>query len=159
MSWCNCVANRRGIQAVMKTAADHGKTTTVYYDGHCALCHGVVRFLLAVDTAGRFTFAPLQSDRFAKLPGSSGFVGEQSVLVAIADGTLLTKSRAVLYLLAQLGGLWKVIAWFGRIIPAVIADAAYDFIASVRYRIFGKKEALCPLVPEELRSRFLSEAE
>ncbi|MEO6119376.1 MAG: DCC1-like thiol-disulfide oxidoreductase family protein [Terriglobales bacterium] len=131
----------------------------MFYDGHCALCHGVVRFLLAVDKAGLFVFAPLQSNKFAKLPGSSELAGEQTVVVATQEGSLLTKSRAILYLLRELGGFWRIVAWLGRVIPAVIADAAYDFIARVRYRIFGRKEALCPLVPEELRSRLFSGTE
>ncbi len=32
------------------------------YDGVCALCHGVVKFLMKRDRRDRFRYAPLQSD-------------------------------------------------------------------------------------------------
>jgi predicted DCC family thiol-disulfide oxidoreductase YuxK len=39
---------------------------TVFYDGHCGLCHGFIRFLLARDPGGeKFDFAPLQGSFFA----------------------------------------------------------------------------------------------
>ena len=39
---------------------------TVFYDGHCGFCHLNVRFLLAVDHAAIFRFAPLQSKIFSE---------------------------------------------------------------------------------------------
>jgi predicted DCC family thiol-disulfide oxidoreductase YuxK len=35
-----------------------------------------------------------------------------------------------------------------------VRDAMYDFVARVRYRIFGRKKDACPLMPPDLRSRF-----
>ena len=32
---------------------------TIYYDGHCGLCHGFVKFVLTHDIEQRFRFAPL----------------------------------------------------------------------------------------------------
>ena len=35
-----------------------------------------------------------------------------------------------------------------------MGDKIYDWIADHRYRIFGKKEDVCPLMPPALRPRF-----
>ena len=37
---------------------------TLFYDGTCALCHGIVRLILAEDTEGRIRLSPLQSEYF-----------------------------------------------------------------------------------------------
>ena len=122
---------------------------TIYYDGHCGLCHGFVKFVLARDTVGRFRFAPL--DRLTALE-REGL--PDSVVVRTAPQVLLTKSDAALYVLRSLGGVWPGVAGFAGILPRSFRDFVYDGIAKVRYRIFGKRDDVCPLVPPELRKRF-----
>jgi predicted DCC family thiol-disulfide oxidoreductase YuxK len=41
------------------------------------------------------------------------------------------------------------------LVPRGLRDLAYDAIASVRKKIFGTTEEVCPLVPSPLRARFL----
>ena len=55
---------------------------------------------------------------------------------------------------SRLGGGWKVLAGVFSVVPRGLRDAAYDFIARIRYRIFGKRDELCPIVPPDLRARF-----
>lgn len=128
----------------------------VFYDGHCALCHGTVKFVLRRDRAGRaFRFAPLQGPTFrARMPEGARATTPDSILVLTADGALLTRSEAFLYILARLGGIWKMLASAMRVIPRAFRDASYDFVARVRYRVFGRRSELCPVVPPSLRSRF-----
>jgi predicted DCC family thiol-disulfide oxidoreductase YuxK len=38
--------------------------------------------------------------------------------------------------------------------PAAVLNAAYDFIARIRYRLFPKPVDACPIVPKHLRARF-----
>ena len=121
---------------------------TIYYDGHCGLCHGFVKFVLARDLEARFRFAPLD-----KLPAAERAGLPDSVVVRSGQG-LLTKSDAALHVLSELGGWWVVVARCGRLFPRSLRDFAYDGIAGVRYRVFGKREDVCPLVPKELRKRF-----
>jgi predicted DCC family thiol-disulfide oxidoreductase YuxK len=66
---------------------------TVFYDGHCGLCHGLVRFLLARDPAGsKFDFAPLQGDYCAAtIPPAELQRLPDSVVVRTHDGQLLVK--------------------------------------------------------------------
>ena len=35
-----------------------------------------------------------------------------------------------------------------------LLDALYDFVARVRYRVFGREPDACPVIPKDLRSRF-----
>lgn len=129
---------------------------TIYYDGHCGLCHGFVRFVLAEDRAGdRIGFSPLQGERFAEAVAPEERAGlPDSVIVQDADGRLLTRSCAVLEIARRLGGLWGAAAIVARMLPERLRDGAYDFIAAIRRRIFGAPADACPLLPAALRERF-----
>ncbi len=117
-------------------------TDRVLYDGSCGLCHRSVRFLIAEDGPGTlFTYEPQEG-------------GGSTVVVETASGERFTRSTAVIHLLHRLGGLWRVIAIVFALVPRRLRDAAYDLVARVRYRIFGKTKDACPLMPPELRSRF-----
>ena len=136
--------------------------TLVFYDGSCGLCHGTVRFLLAEDADGsRFRFAPLDSEAFRSALASpeSGFAeGDavpDSVLVQRPGEALLARSDGVLELGRQLGGLWRLGAAAGSLVPRAIRDAVYDFIARNRQRLFARPADACPILPPALRERFL----
>lgn len=128
----------------------------VFYDGHCGLCHGAVRFLLARDRDGsRFRFAPLQGETLGRLvrPEARPALPD-SVVVIAADGTLLTRSDGVIALLAELGHGWRLVALAIRLVPRPLRDAAYDLVARVRKKLFATPADACPVVPPELRLRF-----
>jgi predicted DCC family thiol-disulfide oxidoreductase YuxK len=131
-------------------------TETVYYDGHCGLCHWLVRFLLAADTDGSlFRFAPLQGETFqAKVAGSARAGPPDSVVVQSADGALLVRSAAVVHVLQRLGGGWAALGAAIGLIPGPLRDGLYNWIARVRYRLFARPADICPLMPPELRNRF-----
>jgi predicted DCC family thiol-disulfide oxidoreductase YuxK len=128
----------------------------LFYDGHCGLCHGAVKFVVKRDRAGNaFRFAPLQGPTFeARVPADRRASLPDSIIVLTNEGTLLVRSDAFLHILRRLGGGWKALAGALALIPRVVRDATYDFIARVRYRIFGKRDDLCPIVPPELRALF-----
>lgn len=132
------------------------ETAIVFYDGHCALCHGAVKFVLKHDRTGEaFRFAPLQGVTFrARVPEGVRASLPDSVAVLTNDGALLTRSDAFLYILARLGGIWNFTGSVLRIVPRFLRDVVYDFVARVRYRVFGTREDLCPVIPAKLRSRF-----
>ena len=117
-------------------------TDRVLYDGSCGLCHRSVRFLIAEDTAGTsFVYVPQEG-------------GGSTVIIETADGRTLTKTAAVIHLMHRLGGMWRVLAIPFALIPRPLRDAAYDLVARVRYRVFGKTKEACPMLPPDLRSRF-----
>ncbi len=134
---------------------DGAPRDVVFYDGNCALCHGVVRFLLAEDPGGAaLGFAPLGGERFRTLTPAMRIDVPDAVAVAPrGEEPLLWRSEAVLRLLARLGGAWRVAAAVGGVLPPGLRDALYDAVAARRKRIFGEKSDACPLLPERLRSR------
>jgi predicted DCC family thiol-disulfide oxidoreductase YuxK len=127
----------------------------LFYDGTCGLCHRAVRFVLAEDTAAAFRLAPLFSERFRLVvPEAERAALPDSLVVQTADGRRLVRSGAVIHLLARLGGIWRVAAAVGSLVPAAIRDRVYDSIAGVRYRLFAPPLEACPIVPPHLRARF-----
>jgi len=130
----------------------------IFYDGGCGLCHRAVRFVLAEDNTGLLRFAPLQSAAFERLvPPDVRDALPDSMVVCARDGQLLVRSRAVIEIGTALGGLWRAGATLLMLPPTEVADRAYDFVASVRRRLFAPPDATCPLVPPRLRARFVSD--
>ncbi|MGH9572549.1 MAG: thiol-disulfide oxidoreductase DCC family protein [Candidatus Acidiferrales bacterium] len=128
----------------------------VFYDGHCGLCHGTVKFALRHDREGAFRFAPLNGSTFrGRVPVSRQASMPDSIVVLTANGNLLVRSDAFIYILGRLGGVWRAQAAIVTIVPRPLRDAAYNLIARVRYRIFGRRNDVCPIVPNQLRDRFL----
>lgn len=130
---------------------------TLFYDGTCGLCHRAVKFVLRRDPAGEFfRFAPLQGSTFeAVIPIAERAGLPDSIVVRTLEGALLARSDAVIHILRRLGGGWNSVGSFVAAIPRTIRDAGYDFIARIRYRIFGRRVDYCPIVPPEWRARFL----
>ena len=135
-------------------------TTVVFYDGVCGLCDRLTQFLLPRDRHARLLFAPLQSplarvtlERYGKPPDDLNTV----CVVAnwrTNEERLLSRSRAILHTLSELGGGWRLVAKAGAIVPVSVADVVYDFVARHRYRVFGKYDT-CIVPRPEWRNRFL----
>ena len=126
----------------------------LFYDGTCALCHGLVRWVVSHDAAAIFSFAPLQGETFQRLVPPEQRAGlPDSVVVRDEAGRVYTRSDAVIFLLRQIGRLR--LARLLAVIPRPLRDLGYGFIAKVRYAVFGRKKEMCPLLPAELRGRFL----
>ncbi|HEY3234714.1 MAG TPA: DCC1-like thiol-disulfide oxidoreductase family protein [Polyangiaceae bacterium] len=130
----------------------------VLYDGVCGLCNRLNLFILKRDRRDRFRFASLQGRLAGEVLGrhGQGTVDLDTVYV-IADFNsgnelLLSKARAVLFVLRSLGGIWSL-ARLLEPLPSRWLDAGYDFIAARRYRWFGRAE-ICFLAPAEQRSKF-----
>jgi len=129
---------------------------TLFYDGHCALCHDSVVFVLKHDRSGKaFRFAPLQGETFkARVPAEQRGGLPDSIVIRTADGALLARSEAMIHILRRLGGKWKNLAAIVAVVPRTLRDNAYDFIARIRYRVFGTRDDLCPVIPPAQRARF-----
>lgn len=133
-----------------------GSADRIFYDGVCALCQGYIRFLIRRDRAGdKFRYAPLQGTTFeALVPPERRRNLPDSLVVLTNDGRLLIRSNGVIHILRRLGGFWGFIGGVISVIPRPIRDAVYDFVARIRYRIFGKRPNVCPVTPPDLRARF-----
>ena len=129
-------------------------TSLILFDGVCNLCCGWVQFLIRIDENERFKFAALQSDaaKRALTELGLGHIGPETV-VYLRGNRYFYASTAVLEILHDIGGVWKIVLLF-RLIPRFIRDYVYRFIASRRYKIFGKKSS-CMLSISENEKRFL----
>ncbi len=131
--------------------------STVLFDGDCNLCDKTIRFIFKRDPAGKFRFAPLQSELGQELARKHGInislTDPYSVLL-IEDGKLYDRSTAALRIVRQLSGNIRFLGLFLHV-PRPLRDLGYKFIARVRYKIWGKKES-CDLPPPGLRERFLA---
>jgi predicted DCC family thiol-disulfide oxidoreductase YuxK len=126
----------------------------LFYDGSCALCHGFVRWVLARDASGEFHFAPLGGATFRQLVLEAQQRGlPNSVVVRDESGALHSRSAAVILVLSKLGR--RRLARALELLPRPLRDLGYAAVARIRYAIFGRKQEWCPLVPPELRARFL----
>jgi predicted DCC family thiol-disulfide oxidoreductase YuxK len=127
----------------------------VLFDGVCNLCNGWVRFVLRRDPRRRFRFASLQSTFGAEVLQRHGLPDDYlGSILLLADGVLFAKSDAVLRIAGQLRWPWPVLSVF-VIVPRVLRDIVYDWVARNRYRWFGKSES-CMLPSANDAARFLS---
>lgn len=129
----------------------------LFYDGHCALCHRWVTRVLEHDAEGRFRFSPLQGQTLEQRLGEEERNAlPDSIVVATADGRWLTRSAAVMHLVDRLGRPAKLF-WLTlpMRLPRPVADLLYRLVARVRRPVFGRTNDACPVLPPELRERFL----
>ena len=124
----------------------------IFYDGYCALCIRIVRFVLRKDKAGVFYFASLQSE-FAKKTIPEKFTEEYNTLVLKSGNQILVKSSAAFTILSKIPTSWRILNIFSSL-PVSFTDKIYDLIARFRYRIFGKYET-CPLPQDEHKDKFI----
>jgi predicted DCC family thiol-disulfide oxidoreductase YuxK len=127
----------------------------VLFDGVCNLCNGTVRFLIDHDPMARFRFAPLQSEVGRALQERHHLDPDTLDTFVLVDGDgAHVRSDAVLGILCGLPSPWRWLR-FLRVVPRPLRDALYRFVASRRYRWFGKRDE-CPVPTPEIRSRFLA---
>lgn len=130
------------------------------FDGVCGLCNRLVQFILRRDRNAIFRFASLQSPLatriLARLGSTPGDLDTVYVVLnhELQDESLLARSDAALFVLTQLGGLWRPAALLMRVVPKFLSNAAYNTVARHRYRIFGRSET-CMLPRDQDQSRFL----
>lgn len=126
----------------------------IFFDGVCNLCNGAVQFVITHDKNEYFKFAALQSD-FAQsmLSDLTLEVKRGDSFILVENGRVFEQSTAALRIAKKLGGLWPLLYGF-IIVPPLIRNAVYRFIAHNRYKWFGKRES-CWIPTPALRNRFL----
>jgi predicted DCC family thiol-disulfide oxidoreductase YuxK len=126
----------------------------VLFDGVCGMCNRAVDFVLARDRADVFRFAALESAAGQAALARHGLSPDYSgSMVLIVGERCYRYSSASLEILRRLGLPWALL-WPLVLIPPPLRDLVYDFVASRRYRWFGKLEA-CRVPTAEERGRFI----
>ncbi|MNW36350.1 hypothetical protein D3C74_133630 [compost metagenome] len=129
----------------------------VLFDGVCHMCQGAVKFIIKRDPVGRFKFASLQSGTAERLLSNNGIRAEDKLgtIVLIENGNKYTRSTAALRIAKGLRFPWPILYCLS-IVPPVIRNAVYKWIAANRYRWFGKDDA-CMVPTPEIRKRFIED--
>lgn len=123
----------------------------IFFDGVCSLCNGFIDFLIKRDDTKILRYAPLQGHTASeRLPMSRV---KLSSVVYLKNGRMLMQSDAVIEILSDLKGVWRLTSVL-KIIPKSIRDSVYSFIASHRYEWFGRRDT-CRLPSKEERKFFL----
>lgn len=125
----------------------------VFFDGECNLCNGAVDFLISRDTNSNLMFASLQGEA-AKKYISQVQIDRLQSLIVWSKGQLYRESDAVLFLLKELGGFWRLVASIGHVFPRNFRDVIYRWIARHRYIWFGKR-ATCRVPNKAERAKFI----
>lgn len=127
----------------------------ILFDGVCNLCNSSVVYVIKHDKHDRFRFAPLQSEIGKAVISKFNIdtVKTDSILLYSEDFGLKTKSSAAIAIASKLGFPRNIISIFS-IIPSIIRNWFYDFIAKNRYKWYGKKEN-CMIPTPELKQKFL----
>ena len=132
------------------------------YDGVCALCNGVVHFLMKRDNLDAFRYAPLESSLGREVLARFNIHAFPDGVMLLTDaltGTehLYQRSDAVAAALQRLsspGGVWRLAGRILRLVPRPLRDWGYGIVARFRYRLFGRYDT-CPLPPPEQRGKLL----
>ena len=113
--------------------------------------------LLRADRTGsHFRFAPIGGPTFQRTV-PAGTVRESipdSIVVIPEPGCILVRSDALICVCRHLGGSWRFVAVTLGLMPRMIRDFAYDVVARNRYRLFGRLDDSCPVMPVEWTNRF-----
>ena len=134
--------------------------TLLLYDGVCGLCAASVQFILRHERTHTLHFAPLQGETAAQLRARHpGLAGVDSMVWVEGFGETSpervdVRADAVLRAADYIGGPWALAA-VGRVVPARLRNALYDFVARHRHSMFAAP-AECYLPPPETRARFLA---
>lgn len=126
--------------------------SVLFFDGICGLCNRFVDFVLKNDRSAKLLFSPLQGE-VAKSRLPKDITVNLQTVVYLKEQQVLIKSDAVIEVLSDLGGVFKIAKIF-KILPRFARDFVYDLIARQRYFLFGQRET-CRIPTAEERARFI----
>lgn len=133
---------------------EHPLHPIILFDGVCHLCQGSVNWLIRHDPQAKFRFAAIQS------PAGELLLRKFHIdpikldsIILIEHHRYYSKSTAIFRIVRQLPGLYRWL-YIGVILPRFMRNALYDYIASRRYRWFGRDET-CLLPTPSIQARFL----
>jgi predicted DCC family thiol-disulfide oxidoreductase YuxK len=126
----------------------------ILFDGVCNFCNAGINFIIRHDKKKFFRFSPLQSAAGISLQEKFHLDHQNPDSFIVIDREKVYKySDAGLFVYGNLAWYlkWTKIFW---LVPKVIRDPVYHFIARNRYKWFGKKET-CMIPSPDVRDRFL----
>ena len=127
------------------------KNDIIIYDGVCVMCNSFFRWVHKNDKKNIFMFSNFQSKY--SLNNMDKLKNRDSIAVVLKDGGVLRKTEAVYYILKKTNSFLAA-RFLIFVIPYSISNIFYDFIASIRYNIFGKYDP-CPILDNKYKLKFI----
>ena len=130
------------------------KRPIIVFDAECLLCSANAQFVLDHDRQGRFLLASMQGEAGSALFRRFGIDPADPDTLIVVDGDRVRRdSDAILAIWSGLGWPWRAGAMF-RLVPRLLRDPVYRWVARNRYRLFGKRDT-CWLPDPAFRDRLL----
>ena len=123
----------------------------IIYDGVCVMCNSFFRWVHKNDKKNIFMFSNFQSKY--SLNNMDKLKNTDSIAVVLKDGGVLRKTEAVYYILKKTNSFFAA-RFLIFVVPYPISNIFYDFIASIRYNIFGKYDS-CPIIDNKYKLKFI----
>jgi predicted DCC family thiol-disulfide oxidoreductase YuxK len=127
----------------------------ILFDGVCNLCDATVQFLIKRDVKDVFRFVAIQSKLGQEIITLIGIDTSKtdSIILYEPGNAYYYKAEAALKIGKELGGIYSLLSVF-TLLPKIISNSVYDFIARNRYRWYGKKDA-CMIPSAAMKAKFL----
>ena len=123
----------------------------VVFDGVCILCNKFFKWLIKNDKEQIFMYTNFQSNYSRK--NNLKLKEINSVAVIRTNGEKIYKIEAVVYILKRIKKYFFLQILL-KLLPLFLTNICYDFIANLRYRIFGKYKT-CMIPSENIRKNFI----
>ena len=123
------------------------------FDGKCAFCQGVVRFILAHERRTDLLFVPRDSALGLSLRKQYKLQRVESMLW-IENGRAFIEWEAVASVAAYVGGPYARLASVAALLPHSLLTGGYRLIARLRKRLAGRPQRCLLLTPTQ-QERFL----
>ncbi|WP_415060392.1 thiol-disulfide oxidoreductase DCC family protein [Flavobacterium sp.] len=127
----------------------------ILFDGVCNLCESSVQFIIKHDHKDVFRFTSLQSEIGQQISEYIGVSNNNldSIILYVPGEAYYVKAEAAMQIAKELNSWHKIIGYLS--FTGKLGNFIYDYVASNRYKWYGKKDQ-CMLPSPELMKKFLN---
>ena len=114
---------------------------TILFDSKCNLCSKTVKRVMKLDKNKLFTFISNNSEYGKNIikKNNLNFITTETIVLFTNEEEFLIKSDAAISIAIKLNPLFVIFNLL-FVIPKVIRDKVYDYVAKNRYKWFGKND-------------------
>ena len=135
--------------------SEYLKQKIIFYDGDCGFCNRSVQFALDHERDNELHFCALQSNTAKDFFEQLNLNSPDLSTFYFWDGKVMSsKSSGALRLLKEMRFPWNLLHIF-KIVPKLIRDKVYDYIAKRRHRI---SNGYCNIPSVHQKKRFIQDS-
>ena len=114
---------------------------TILFDSKCNLCSKTVKRVMKLDKNKLFTFISNNSEYGKNIikKNNLNFITTETIVLFTNEEEFLIKSDAAISIAIKLNPLFVIFNLL-FVIPKVIRDKVYDYVAKNRYKWFGEND-------------------